>query len=361
MKRILSIQSHVVSGYVGNKAATFPLQLLGYDVDAINTVQFSNHTGYNHYKGERTLPNTVVDLYEGLKLNGLDGYSSLLTGMCLASSLVKSTPLLTLLTFANISGYMGNPKSIEVVAHILTQLRESNPEIFYVLDPVLGDDGHLYVNKDMIELYKQRLLPYANLITPNQFETELLTGKTIRTQDHVLQAMDQLHALGVDHVVMTSAELTDLTPITTAAGDHAPRLHLFGSQRLPTSATDPDACPTYQRFRIDFPKLKGYFTGTGDLCCALLLAHLPQTMDDLIQDSLAVPGRLARACEQVIATMTAIMGRTLAAQQAAGIEFRPNLPRSQRPFELVRYCELKLIQSRDDILAPVVQYRAKIL
>ncbi|KAJ1970162.1 hypothetical protein IWQ62_000131 [Dispira parvispora] len=337
MKRILSIQSHVVSGYVGNKAATFPLQLLGYDVDAINTVQFSNHTGYNHCKGERTPSSTVVDLYEGLKLNGLDNYTSLLTG------------------------YMGNPESIEVVAHILTQLRESNPELFYVLDPVLGDDGQLYVHKDMIELYKQKLLPYANLITPNQFETELLTGTTIRTQDDVLQAMDQLHALGVDHVVMTSAELTGLAPNTTAAGDHAPRLHLFGSQRLPTSVNDPDACATYQRFRIDFPKLQGYFTGTGDLCCALLLAHLPQTMDDSIQDSLAVPGHLAQACEQVIATMAAIMGRTLAAQQAAGIEFQPNLPRSQRPSELVRYCELKLIQSRNEILAPVVQHRATIL
>ncbi|KAJ2174286.1 hypothetical protein GGF45_004172, partial [Coemansia sp. RSA 551] len=80
MARILSIQSHVVSGYVGNRAATFPLQLLGHEVDVINTVQFSNHTGYNAVRGDRFSASHVLDLFDGLQTNGLDAYTHLLTG-----------------------------------------------------------------------------------------------------------------------------------------------------------------------------------------------------------------------------------------------------------------------------------------
>lgn len=78
--RVLSIQSHVVSGYVGNKAATFPLQLLGYDVDAINTVQFSNHTGYGYTNGHKTSPDQLAAVFEGLEQNKLVRYDRILSG-----------------------------------------------------------------------------------------------------------------------------------------------------------------------------------------------------------------------------------------------------------------------------------------
>ncbi|KAJ1989741.1 putative pyridoxal kinase [Dimargaris cristalligena] len=328
MPRILSIQSHVVSGYVGNKAATFPLQLLDFDVDAINTVQFSNHTGFNVWKGERTDPQTVLELFEGLRLNGLDDYSHLLTG------------------------YMGNADSINVTRTILDQLRAKNPEIFYVLDPVLGDDGNLYVPEEMIPLYRTQLLPLANLVTPNQFEIELLTETKISNKADAQKAMDIIHNLGVPNVVITSCDLGEYSPDTDRK-----RLHLFGSQRCPSSNPD-DPEPVYRRFQIDFPKLDGYFTGTGDLFCALLLARLtgPQAAVPI-----SSPDSLARACEMAIATMAAVMRRTLQAQQIAGVVYQPNLPRSQRPSSLVRHCELQLIKSKKDIGEPVVEYRAMTL
>ncbi|KAJ1967922.1 putative pyridoxal kinase, partial [Dimargaris xerosporica] len=334
-----------------NKAATFPLQTLGYDVDAINTVQFSNHTGYNTWQGDRTPPTTVLNLFQGLQANGLVNYSHLLTG------------------------YMGNVESIEAVETILRQLRHINPGTFYALDPVLGDSGHLYVSEEMIPLYKQRLLPHANLITPNQFELELLTEMPARTQADVLAAMDKLHTLGVDSIVVTSTELEDLQPTSTSS---VPILYLYGSQRLPAAPTATSvsggstasaAVPQYQRFRIGFPRLDGYFTGTGDLCCALILAHFAASTNELtagttftnLDPSLATPrpGVLLRACEKTIATMAAVMERTLAAQVHAGVVYQPNLPRSERPSDLVRHCELQLIQSKADIERPVIKYHAE--
>ncbi|XP_015670221.1 pyridoxal kinase, partial [Protobothrops mucrosquamatus] len=78
--RVLSIQSHVVRGYVGNKAATFPLQVLGFEIDTVNSVQFSNHTGYDHWKGQVLNSNELHELYEGLKLNNVNHYDYVLTG-----------------------------------------------------------------------------------------------------------------------------------------------------------------------------------------------------------------------------------------------------------------------------------------
>ncbi|KAJ1908929.1 hypothetical protein IWQ60_011450 [Tieghemiomyces parasiticus] len=327
MPRVLSIQSHVVSGYVGNKAATFPLQLLGFDVDAINTVQFSNHTGFNVWKGQRTDPASVLDLFEGLRLNGLDNYTHLLTG------------------------YMGNPESITVVRSIVDQLRARHPHMCYVLDPVLGDDGHLYVPESMIGLYKRTLLPLAHLVTPNQFELERLTDTTVRTEADLRRAVAHLHDLGVPNVVVTSCELEDRSAATADQGGR--QLHLFGSQRI---VTEKEGSTKDTLFRIDFPKLDGYFTGTGDLFCALLLAHFTGH-----EARVATPDeseRLALACATALSTMAAVMRRTLDAQRAAGVEFQPDLPRSRRPAELVRHCELSLIRSKGDIESPELRYQA---
>jgi pyridoxine kinase len=78
--RVLSIQSHTVQGYVGNKSAVFPLQLLGFDVDPINSVQFSNHTGYPTFRGQVLNGSQLWDLIEGLAENDLLHYTHLLTG-----------------------------------------------------------------------------------------------------------------------------------------------------------------------------------------------------------------------------------------------------------------------------------------
>ncbi|KAF8564550.1 hypothetical protein P879_11838 [Paragonimus westermani] len=117
--RVLSIQSHVVHGYVGNRSATFPLQVLGIEVDYINSVQFSNHTGYPCVKGQVLNATDLKELYAGLKANGLHRYTHILTG------------------------YVGCAGFLEAVGEIIKDLKEEFPTVKYYCDPVLGDAGEL--------------------------------------------------------------------------------------------------------------------------------------------------------------------------------------------------------------------------
>eukprot|EP00854_Cymbomonas_tetramitiformis_P008554 gene8554-10153_t len=141
--RVLSIQSHVVRGYVGNK-------LLGFDVDPILSVQFSNHTGVA-MNGDQ-----LWALIEGLEANDLMQYTHILTG------------------------YIGSVSFLQTIVRVVSKLREYNPNLVYVCDPVMGDQGKLYVPKDLVPAFSQ-VVAGASLLTPNQFEAELLTGMKIRT------------------------------------------------------------------------------------------------------------------------------------------------------------------------------------
>merc|ERR1712212_1028940 len=179
--RVLSIQSHVVSGYVGNKSAVFPLQVLGFEVDYINSVQFSNHTGYSYFKGQILDAEQLGQLFDGLVLNGLHK---------------KYTHLLT--------GYIGSTSFLEKVAEVVKVLKEANPYLLYVCDPVMGDNGKLYVTPDLLPIYQSTILPLADIVTPNQFEAELLTGMKITNMESALQAMDSFHKKGVQTVVISS-------------------------------------------------------------------------------------------------------------------------------------------------------------
>ncbi|XP_052600500.1 pyridoxal kinase-like isoform X2 [Peromyscus californicus insignis] len=113
--RVLSIQSHVVRCYVGNRAAMFPLQVLGFEVDAVNSVQFSNHTGYAHWKGQVLNSQELHELYEGLKINDANKYDYVLTG------------------------YTRDKSFLAMVVDIVRELKQQNPQIVYVCDPVMGD------------------------------------------------------------------------------------------------------------------------------------------------------------------------------------------------------------------------------
>ncbi|KAJ1550397.1 hypothetical protein HK405_000710, partial [Cladochytrium tenue] len=166
--RVLSIQSHVVHGYVGNKAATFPLQLLGFDVDPLNAVQFSNHTGYRHFSGERLEGPQIKKLLDGLEANGMLGeYTHILTGR---SHQARLNP------FTSANRYLGRASSLEVIAEFVKRLRAVNPKVVFVLDTVMGDEGALYVPAELVPLYRDTLLPLADVVTPNAFEAEQLTG-----------------------------------------------------------------------------------------------------------------------------------------------------------------------------------------
>lgn len=135
--RILSIQSHVVSGYVGNRAASFPLQLLGHDVDVINTVQFSNHTGYGYTNGHKTTPEQLEAVFEGLKKNGIGGYDRVLTG------------------------YVPGAEALKVVGE---QIRELKPDV-YLLDRTSTLTATFAVRSCMRE--KHTILALAFISTPS--------------------------------------------------------------------------------------------------------------------------------------------------------------------------------------------------
>ncbi|WAR08485.1 PDXK-like protein [Mya arenaria] len=153
---VLSIQSTVVCGYVGNKCASFALQVHGFDFSPINSVQLSNHTGYKFIKGQVLDADDVDCLYEGLKQNNIHNQFS----------------------------------------HLLT-----------VCDPVMGDNGKLYVPEDLLPVYKDVIIPKADIVTPNQFEAELLTDMKISNEADALLAMQRLLDKGPRTVVLSSTNL----------------------------------------------------------------------------------------------------------------------------------------------------------
>ncbi|XP_077149663.1 pyridoxal kinase [Ranitomeya variabilis] len=307
--RVLSIQSHVVRGYVGNKAASFPLQVLGFEVDTINSVQFSNHTGYTHWKGQVLNAEELQEVYEGLRLNGVTQYDYVLTGYTRDSSFLAR------------------------VVDIVQELKRQNPRLVYVCDPVLGDkwngEGSMYVPEELLPVYKDLVVPVADIITPNQFEAELLTGRKIRTQKEAVQVMDMLHSLGPSTVVITSSDLP-----ASRGSDY---LITLGSQRRVREDGE------IQTLRISFelPRVDAVFVGTGDLFAAMLLAwtHLH-------------PNNFKLACEKTVSAMQLVLQRTItSAHTLAGPGVRPSYPQ----------LELRMVQSRKDIENPELIIRGTVL
>ncbi|KAK4564936.1 hypothetical protein RGQ29_006828 [Quercus rubra] len=196
----------------------FPLQLLGYDVDPINSVQFSNHTGYPSFKGQVLNGQQLWELIEGLEANNLLYYTHLLTG------------------------YIGSVSFLNTILEVVNKLRSINPKLIYVCDPVLGDEGKLYVPLELVSVYCEKVVPVASMLTPNQFEAEQLTGFRIGSGRDGREACNILHAAGPSKVVIAS--------IVIDGG-----LHLIGSHQ----------------------KEKG----TGDLMTSLLLGWSNKYPDNL--------------------------------------------------------------------------------
>jgi pyridoxine kinase len=164
--RFLSLQSHVAYGYVGNRAATFPLQRLGHEVWAVNTVEFSNHTGYGTWKGRAASAPQVGEIVQGIEALG---------------QLARCDGLLT--------GYVGDAALADVVLDTARKVRAANPKAVWCCDPVLGDiDTGIYVKPGIDVFFRDRAIPAADLVTPNHFELEHLTGRKISTMDEALAA-----------------------------------------------------------------------------------------------------------------------------------------------------------------------------
>ena len=326
-ERILSIQSHVVSGYVGNKSATFPLQLLGFETDCINSVQFSNHTGYkNGIKGHRLDDVQLWDLIEGLEANGLDNYSHI------------------------INGYIGKDTFLRKLAEVIKKLKEKNPDLFYICDPVMGDSEPVgwYVPKELLPIYRDEILPICDICVPNQFEAELLSGVKIVDEITAFTAMARLHDLGVRVVVLSSTD--------SEINDDESMLKCLASRKIGASQ-DSKANPLHsssgngsqiERFKIEFPKLPLAFVGSGDLFTALLTAWLtrsggsnwPKHMD------------ISSALEKTVGTMQAVLNRTL-------VHYKKCTQSNSLVMQTAFMKELRLIQSREDILNPPTVCKAE--
>ena len=212
---VISIQSLVAYGHVGNSAAVFPMQMHGIDVIAVPTTLLSNRPGYPTIRGRVLDAQLVADLLLGVEERGaLDTAKMIL------------------------SGYLGSPEIAAVVADFVARARTGHPAPLYCCDPVLGDrDRGLFVQADIPLLVRDRLCPLADIITPNHFEFETLVGASATTTGQVIAQAQTLLARGPSSVIITSAELSD-TPdgeIETLAVERSQNWHV----RTPKLAISP--------------------------------------------------------------------------------------------------------------------------
>ena len=247
---ILSIQSHVSYGYVGNKAATFPLQSMGFEVWPVNTVQFSNHTGYGHWQGDIFSAEHIRAVIQGLVTLGL-------AKQCQAI----------------LSGYIGDKAIGKVIIESVQQFRQFNPELIYLCDPVMATPNSkaCFVKADIPDFFRQHSLDTATIITPNHFEAELLYGGKINHLNELKQASDFFHHKGVRIVIVTSLLLKENNELNR----FEPIAFLSSSEG---------------QWLASAPKVKPNLTinGTGDLFSALYLGHFLLTQDPVIAFTLAI-------------------------------------------------------------------------
>jgi len=187
MRSILSVQSHVAFGHVGNSAAVFPLQRLGFEVWPVHTVQFSNHTGYGSWTGDVFAPDLIARVIDGIDARG---------------ALARCDAVL--------SGYMGDAALGAVVLDAVARVKAGRPDALYCCDPVMGDVGRgFFVRPGIPEFMRDRAVPAADAITPNQFELEWLTGVEVRSLDGAVAAGAKARALGPKAVLLTSLSRAD--------------------------------------------------------------------------------------------------------------------------------------------------------
>jgi pyridoxine kinase len=288
---VISIQSQVAYGHVGNSAAVFPLQMHGIDVIAVPTTLLSNRPGYPTIRGRVLDAELVADLLRGIEERGaVDGCRMIL------------------------SGYLGSPEIADVVADFVARARARNPALLYCCDPVLGDrDRGLFVQTSIPPLVRDRLCPLADILTPNHFEFEYLVGAktttktkttaTATTSGELIALAQTLLACGPSTVVITSAELSD----------------------TPDGEIETLAVERSQSWRVRTPRLPINPSGTGDLFAALFVAARVQGADT--KDAL---GHAASAIFAVL-ERTAISGT----EEMRIVESAEQLVRPKRRFDAV--------------------------
>ncbi|KKI16816.1 pyridoxamine kinase [Leucobacter sp. Ag1] len=279
--KVLSIQSSVAYGHVGNSAAVFPLQRMGIEVMPVYTVHFSNHTGYGAWRGPLLSGTDVREVVTGIEeRGGLDDVDIVL------------------------SGYQGADDIGDAILDAVDRVKRRNPAAVYACDPVLGNaTSGCFVKPEVQELIRDRVVPHADLLTPNQFELGFLTGTDPRTIDETLDAVELLRAQGPRTVLVTSVERPDRPADTIemlAVGESG--AWIVQTQHLPFHAN-----------------------GSGDVTAALFSAHFQRT------------GDLAFALERSAASVYGLLKNTLESGQR----------------------ELQLVESQEEYVAPTASFTAQ--
>jgi pyridoxine kinase len=275
MPTVLSVQSRVAYGHVGNAAAVFPLQCLGIEAWALDTVAFSNHTGHGRWRGEVVPAETVATLFEGIAdlgvLPDIDGV---------------------------LSGYIGTAETGAVLLDIVARVKAANPKALFCCDPVIGDiDTGSYVRDGVAEFFRDAALAVADIVTPNRFELEFLTGRPIAALSDAVDAAASLRDRGPRMVLVTSL---DAVP-----------------DQLTMLAAGPEGA-----WAVETPLLPATLNGCGDVTAALFLGRL------LNGESLA--DALANTAAAMFAVIETTVG--LGRYELALVASRDELARPSRVF-----------------------------
>lgn len=255
MTTILSIQSSVAYGHVGNSAAVFPLQRLGVEVWPVHTVNFSNHTGYGAWRGPLIAADDVREVVTGVQERG---------------ALAEVDAVL--------SGYQGGNEIGAVILDAVDRVKAENPAAIYACDPVMGNaKSGCFVHPDIPVLLREQVVPKADLITPNQFELGFLTETEPESLEDTLASVDKARAMGPSTVLVTSVLRPDREP------DTIEMLAVHGDEA----------------WRVQTPHLPLKANGSGDVTAALFTAHLLQT------------GRADDALAKTVSSVFALLKRTL--------------------------------------------------
>jgi pyridoxine kinase len=277
---LLSIQSHVAYGHVGNSAAVFALQRLGCEVWPVHTVQFSNHTGYGKWKGQVFAAEQIAAVVDGIADLGVlatcDGV---------------------------LSGYVGAVETADAVLVAVARVKAANPHASYCCDPVIGNRirGD-FVRPGVAEFMRARALPAADIVTPNHFELDRLVGRDTSNLAAILAAVESLHACGPRAVLVTSVR-SDATP-----GDS-----------LDVIASDASG-----RHLIRTPVLATPANGAGDLIAAVFFFHYLRS------------GAIAEALAAATSSVFGLLSRTPGTAETALIAAQDELVAPSRRFEPVR-------------------------
>lgn len=279
--RFLSIQSHVAYGHVGNSAAVFPLQRIGHEVWPVLTVNFSNHTGYGSWGGPLIPADDVRAVVTGIEERGVLGT---VDGV--------------------LSGYLGGEEIVDVVVDAVARVKAANPGATYTCDPVMGNaKSGCFVAPAIPPLIKERALPHADILTPNQFELGFMTDTEPDTIASTLASADRVRDLGPRTVLVTSVLRPDREDGT-----------------IEMLAVDDEGA-----WIVQTPHLPFKANGSGDVTSAVFTAHYRET------------GSAATALERTASSVFDLLEATLDSGER----------------------ELRLVQAQDAFAHPRLQFQAR--